>query len=945
MFTDASNLYYSAVLTQRDANGNYKPIAFVSGKFKGSQLNWKIQDKEAYPIIAVLSRYDFICGNPKSKLIFKVDHANLPYIMNTKQFTKGATLSRVQRWVMVIQTSGATLETISGSDNVLADGMSRWMYPDIARALHVQAMPRQEMQVLRSIAAMLGLAKVSKMKKQELIEDKKIPKRYLSGAKGWTEQETQQLELMLQKFGIGKWQLLIQSNLLPGKTISQMVSKTLKVLKIQQIGQFNGLHIHPKYIREYVNTLSGERDKHGVLINRANNTEEISLVEKQKQQKKRFQHLSNPNIRIKPLEPEHISGDWYKRCSIKERAAYVTTWEEYKKFIQSMLRRNEILVRDFGEKEEITQNLLQMWSQLDFSLEKVRSFDAAVQLKRRGVRADRVVANKISAKSREEIEKEKEEWSKYFESRISPLNPNAKTEWTAITKDELIEVQQKFKHLQKVVMQTDREGLLRVDNKIWIPPPMLARIVVNTHMMMGHAAVDEQMTDLKKYNIAKVDRDSIRKALLRMKELCLHCNKKANISRRKLNSLKHADQVNKLLRMDYVSINGEYLLVITDDLSRRVELIYAESCTADVVVDALIFWKARFGFQKKVHLQSDNGSHFTAKIVKELTNALRMKHSFSIEYAPWTNGSTEVSNKRIIDLLRSLMSEYELPLNEWPSMIPIIQCFINNRKNPKTGYSPMEIYYGRGKDSECAIEHDDCECSANSYPIQVQRQLHYPRDVEKLDKYLEVLADEIAKINVKVYNVKEQLRVAARKSVNDRIQSSDIQYQTGEFVMVSKVGKERYPDKTRLIWRGPYMITQMDGENVYKVMDPLGKESRLHARGLRFYDGKSYVLTEDVRNVYRHDNGSQEVEKFVGLKLERGEYLLKVRWEGMEEGDDTWQRAVELYEDVPTLVYGYLQSIAEQDVNARTLLVNLSDDKGVAKKTKKQEKRALKKKK
>ena len=163
--------------------------------------------------------------------------------------------------------------------------------------------------------------------------------------------------------------------------------------------------------------------------------------------------------------------------------------------------------------------------------------------------------------------------------------------------------------------------------------------------------------------------------------------------------------------------------------------------------------------------------------------------------------------------------------------------------------------------------------------------------------------------------------------------------------MVSRVGKERYPDKTRLIWRGPHMITKTEGDNVYTVMDPLGKELRLHARGLRFYDGKSYVITEDVRKVYRHDNGSQEVEKFVGLKLERGEYLLKVRWDGMEEGDDTWQRAVELYEDVPTMVFGYLKSIEEQDVNARTLLKNLSGDDGIAKKTKKQLKRLLKKKK
>ena len=53
LFTDASKFGYAGVLTQEyeeDGVMKYHPVCYVSGLFRGSQLNWAALTKEAYAI-------------------------------------------------------------------------------------------------------------------------------------------------------------------------------------------------------------------------------------------------------------------------------------------------------------------------------------------------------------------------------------------------------------------------------------------------------------------------------------------------------------------------------------------------------------------------------------------------------------------------------------------------------------------------------------------------------------------------------------------------------------------------------------------------------------------------------------------------------------------------------------------------------------------------------
>ena len=62
LFTDASKFGYAGVLTQEyEDNGIVKhhPVCYVSGLFRGSQLNWAVLTKEAYAIYMSIRKLTF----------------------------------------------------------------------------------------------------------------------------------------------------------------------------------------------------------------------------------------------------------------------------------------------------------------------------------------------------------------------------------------------------------------------------------------------------------------------------------------------------------------------------------------------------------------------------------------------------------------------------------------------------------------------------------------------------------------------------------------------------------------------------------------------------------------------------------------------------------------------------------------------------------------------
>ena len=122
LYTDASGIRWSGVLTQEhmDDKGKAKnhPICYVSGQFRGSQLNWAELTKEAYAIYMSVRRLSFYVTD--AEVTIRSDHLPLKKFLNKKTMN-----SKVNNWAVELEQFRLHLEWIPGTRNLLADSLSR----------------------------------------------------------------------------------------------------------------------------------------------------------------------------------------------------------------------------------------------------------------------------------------------------------------------------------------------------------------------------------------------------------------------------------------------------------------------------------------------------------------------------------------------------------------------------------------------------------------------------------------------------------------------------------------------------------------------------------------------------------------------------------------------------------------------------------------------------
>ena len=122
LYTDASKYAYAGMLMQH-SNGTDHPITYVSGLFRGSQLNWATLTKEAYTIYMLVKKLSFYINT--AKITVKSDHLPL------KKFLEKNTLnSKVNNWAVELESQNITSEYIPGIQNTLADTLSRLIEMD-----------------------------------------------------------------------------------------------------------------------------------------------------------------------------------------------------------------------------------------------------------------------------------------------------------------------------------------------------------------------------------------------------------------------------------------------------------------------------------------------------------------------------------------------------------------------------------------------------------------------------------------------------------------------------------------------------------------------------------------------------------------------------------------------------------------------------------------------
>jgi len=121
---DASGLAIGAVLSQEQADGSVRPIAYDSKTLSRSERNYTITKKELLAAVTFIEKWSYyLLGN---KFLVRTDHQALTWLRKTNSIS-----GQLMRWNERIQDYDFDIEYRPGKKHGNADAMSRYPHPEL----------------------------------------------------------------------------------------------------------------------------------------------------------------------------------------------------------------------------------------------------------------------------------------------------------------------------------------------------------------------------------------------------------------------------------------------------------------------------------------------------------------------------------------------------------------------------------------------------------------------------------------------------------------------------------------------------------------------------------------------------------------------------------------------------------------------------------------------
>jgi hypothetical protein len=197
---------------------------------------------------------------------------------------------------------------------------------------------------------------------------------------------------------------------------------------------------------------------------------------------------------------------------------------------------------------------------------------------------------------------------------------------------------------------------------------------------------------------------------------------------------------------------------------------------------------------------SDRDTKFIGHFWRTLWKKLGTELAFSSAYHPQTDGQTEVVNRSLGDLLRSLVMDNH---SSWDHILPQAEFAYNDSVNRSTGKSPFQILYG-------------------TQPRGVS-ELREPEQAETSSARAEEFAEAMQELHAQVKKQLQKTNQEYKRRADQR--RKQLQFEVGDMVL-AHLRKERFPrgtyNKLKMKKIGPCRILRKFGENAYELELPEG---------------------------------------------------------------------------------------------------------------------------
>ncbi|KAL4135091.1 hypothetical protein QTP88_006747 [Uroleucon formosanum] len=426
---------------------------------------------------------------------------------------------------------------------------------------------------------------------------------------------------------------------------------------------------------------------------------------------------------------------------------------------------------------------------------------------------------------------------------------------TVLENSEIVDI--KWQNKAKSYTLNNKNGLIYYKEKInghpklvlAIPEILTNEVIQNFHdnkMSGAHLGIHKVYNKIK----TRYHWPLMHKQIKAYVTSCIHCQKRKPDKSKQVGKMLTYPIENGIpfsdVTIDYVgplmpSRDFRYILVAT---CRVTKYCVAKACrnvdAKSTIVFLLDFLLLSYGAMKVV--RSDDGTHFTAKVISDILTALNLKKTEGIAYRPTSQGGVEKQNQVIIDMMKRNNEK-------WSDVLQIVLHAYNSTIHYSTGYSPFYLLHGYEPSSIF-----DIAVIPNSLEHSV---------IEELNK-LQKVRNTIPEILKKAFE---------NQKMNTDKNRSDIDFKVGEQVLVkTPIRKHKFSDR----YDEPYPIIKKLNTNSYLIKLPKNDEITTREGKLKLNTllGPKFTILKSGLIKMGQLAGSSYILKFVNILFDSFEVNL-----------------------------------------------------------------------
>ena len=269
-----------------------------------------------------------------------------------------------------------------------------------------------------------------------------------------------------------------------------------------------------------------------------------------------------------------------------------------------------------------------------------------------------------------------------------------------------------------------------------------------------------------------------------------------------------------------------YILSITDCFSNYLVAVPVKSQTSQENIKAIFRnWVLTFGTPKELIV--DNHPGFTSEFFTKVFEAFDCKKTHGTAYKSRSTGRAENSNKRLNQALRAIIPKGKE--RDWDVYLSYATFALNCLNNSRTGFSANRMVFGTELNTPLSVLIED---SDSFKPTEVDKR---SQEAYKLRNTMKTVIRKVRE------NSNNHFMYA--KNFHDRNVMGPFFKMHDLCYILIECPSHKFGSR----WRGPFLITDVINDHLYKVQLAPGKEKITNISKMKHYEKNKYSV-EPITN-------------------------------------------------------------------------------------------------